>query len=532
MKCQPFFPLEVPMRSANLSILAASVAVLALSSTACSEETSTSAWGKNGSAGGGGAAGIDGGSTLDGGGGASGGAGGQAGTAGTGGSALDPDGGGGAAGQQGGACTPGAQQDCYTGPQGTKGIGACKAGMATCGADGLTWGPCVGQVLPEPDSCEDMVDNDCNGVVNDGNHTAPGCACTPSESKCVNDHELTCNAEGDWVSTGAECCKAGQFKCNCDEVMECDAATSKWVPKVPAVVCDAATAKKCDAATGTCKTLTTTGTNVATGTYYQYATFLSSGGVFKGGYDVDSEGDLIYVNRGGSYLDVYKVVLEDTDGDGVLEPNQHPNNPIDPGPIEKRVLTFVQTYTSVNDKAPMGNASQAEILATPEGIFSLGPTRNGDITKYLFATKTTSVEVHPSKVFALSQMGYGSGDGLWYGSNESARRVYSYCPAVKRWIAEFQYPDLAGSHMDGIEAIVSFSTGVQYVYVSDMTSDFIGQYRRDSKGGWVQENLFKYADATSSAVEGMGFGAFKHFWATGGSTLYELGGGDLTGYLQ
>jgi hypothetical protein len=37
---------------------------------------------------------------------------------------------------------------------------------------------------------------------------------------------------------------------------------------------------------------------------------------------------------------------------------------------------------------------------------------------------------------------------------------------------------------------------------------------------------------TGSLVEGMGFGAFNHFWATGGDSLYEVGGGDLTTYIE
>ncbi|MBI5536414.1 MAG: hypothetical protein HY898_27075 [Deltaproteobacteria bacterium] len=518
------------MRIAHTFLLGAGSVALALLVTGCSSGDSTAVNGSGGSKDGGtgGSAGKQ-----------DGGMGGSAGSGaskdgGAGGALINPDGGGvGGGGGQGSACTPGTQHDCYTGPQGTEKLGTCKSGKATCAADGKTWGACTGQVVPEPDSCLDALDNDCNGIVNDGNHTAPGCACVPGTTKCENDHERVCDANGDWGPAGAECCKAGQFSCDCNQVMKCDVGPPPhWVPMSPALICDTATAKKCDAATGTCKTLTTTGANAATGTYYQYAVFEQSAGVFKGGYDVDSEGDLLYVNRGGSYLDVYKVELQDSDGDGKLEANQHPNNPLETGPIEKRVLTFVTTYGVVNDKAPMGPANKSEILAASDRIFSLGPVRNGDITEYLFATKATNVVVHPTKTLALSHMGYGAGDGLWYGSNESARRVYSYCPSAKQWVAEFQYPDLAGSHMDGLEAIVSFSTGVQYVYVSDMTSDFIGQYRRDSKGGWIQENLFKYADGTGSVVEGMGYGALHHFWATGGDVLYEIGGGDLTGYLQ
>jgi hypothetical protein len=192
----------------------------------------------------------------------------------------------------------------------------------------------------------------------------------------------------------------------------------------------------------------------------------------------------------------------------------------------------VTTYTKSADGAPLGSASMAELFARHDRVFSLGPTHNGDITEFILATKTTNVVVHPTTSFGLSQMGYGDKDGIWYGSNEGNRRVYSFCPAAKAWVMEFNYPNLAGSHMDGIEVVVAPTTQVQYVYVSDMTSDFLAQYRRDGSGGWVQENLFKYADSTGSSVEGMGYGALNHFWATGGSTLYEIGGGDLADYTD
>jgi hypothetical protein len=400
----------------------------------------------------------------------------------------------------------------------------------------------VGEVLPEPDNCLDNVDNDCDGVPDNGNHTAAGCACTAGDNRCFNDLAQVCNPAGDWVSAGAPCCKAGEFSCNCDEVMQCEPGPPpKWVPVSPAVVCDALAGQRCDAATGTCKPLTTIGSSVATGTYYRYAYFTAANSPLKVTGNVDdvaSYGDHIYINRGPWYangvaLDVYKIKLLDSDGDGKLEPNQHPDNPNEPGPIEQRELEFVATYTAgPPDNAPMGIAHRGEMVATPDRIFTLGPKNDGDVTEYVFATKLSAPVVQSPTVFPLSQLGYGTGDGRWYGSHENHRRVYSFCPAVNRWVAEFQYPDLAGDHMDGMEVVVSFSTGVQYVYVSDMTSDFIGQYRRDSKGGWVQENLFQYKDAQAEYVEGMGFGALKHFWVTSGSALYELGGGDLTGYLQ
>jgi len=63
-------------------------------------------------------------------------------------------------------CTPTDTRPCYTGPAGTAGVGTCQYGIQTCAADG-TWGPCVGEVLPQTETCNNL-DDDCNGVVDDG----------------------------------------------------------------------------------------------------------------------------------------------------------------------------------------------------------------------------------------------------------------------------------------------------------------------------------------------------------------------------
>ncbi len=65
--------------------------------------------------------------------------------------------------------------------------------------------------------------------------------------------------------------------------------------------------------------------------------------------------------------------------------------------------------------------------------------------------------------------------------------------------------------MDGMEVIPDPTDGTVYVYVSDMTSDFIGQYRLDPDVGWIQENLFTYAGDSGAAVEGLGYGPLNHF---------------------
>jgi hypothetical protein len=61
-------------------------------------------------------------------------------------------------------CKPGAVAACYGGPAGTEGVGLCKAGARACAADGMGWGPCTGEVLPQMEDCASGKDQDCDGV--------------------------------------------------------------------------------------------------------------------------------------------------------------------------------------------------------------------------------------------------------------------------------------------------------------------------------------------------------------------------------
>jgi Putative metal-binding motif len=64
-------------------------------------------------------------------------------------------------------CIDGDEMDCYDGvPSETKGVGACRSGKSKC-VKGVP-GPCQGQVIPKTEVC-DGVDNDCNGMTDDGN---------------------------------------------------------------------------------------------------------------------------------------------------------------------------------------------------------------------------------------------------------------------------------------------------------------------------------------------------------------------------
>jgi hypothetical protein len=62
------------------------------------------------------------------------------------------------------ACEPGSVQSCYTGPEGTQDVGVCMAGSQTCEPDGSAWGPCSGEVMPDPgpENCASGVDSNCD----------------------------------------------------------------------------------------------------------------------------------------------------------------------------------------------------------------------------------------------------------------------------------------------------------------------------------------------------------------------------------
>jgi hypothetical protein len=62
-------------------------------------------------------------------------------------------------------CTPNATDTCYGGPAGTEGVGPCKAGVHTCDAQGTTWGPCMGEVIPKAEDCSTPEDDQCSGAI-------------------------------------------------------------------------------------------------------------------------------------------------------------------------------------------------------------------------------------------------------------------------------------------------------------------------------------------------------------------------------
>lgn len=107
------------------------------------------------------------------------------------------------------SCVPGDVVACYSGTPGTQDVGPCKGGTRTCNAAGTGWGDCEGEVLPAPDTCLNDVDDDCDGVANNGFPNAPGCMCVPGETQsCYSAPPATLNV-GTCVGGQSTCLPSG-----------------------------------------------------------------------------------------------------------------------------------------------------------------------------------------------------------------------------------------------------------------------------------------------------------------------------------
>lgn len=122
------------------------------------------------------------------------------------------------------ACTPASTQACYHGAPGTLGVGPCKAGLQTCDATGTQWGPCVGQVLPQPESCNSLLDNNCDGIP--GNvPDIDGDGWTACNGDCCEVASAACGADPALVNPGAFEIPADGIDNDCDGVIDNPAPT-------------------------------------------------------------------------------------------------------------------------------------------------------------------------------------------------------------------------------------------------------------------------------------------------------------------
>ncbi len=100
-------------------------------------------------------------------------------------------------------CAPNTTSPCYTGPMGTQNVGDCKAGIQTCNGQGTAYGPCIGEVVPQMETCSLPGDENCNGMTNEG---GLNCVCAPNSTTACYTGPMGTQNVGE--------CKAGMQTCN------------------------------------------------------------------------------------------------------------------------------------------------------------------------------------------------------------------------------------------------------------------------------------------------------------------------------
>ena len=212
-------------------------------------------------------------------------------------------------------------------------------------------------------------------------------------------------------------------------------------------------------------------------------------------------------------------------------PNTHPSNPDATGAIAPRTFNFEKSFDlGVNP----GHESEFYVDAENNVIY-LGASEgirkyvyNPSINNYVFNSQVAP----PSPVMEWTQsLAYDPDTDTWYAGSMSwndnpgitPRHIWKYDGSQGDsgiWVLAFQYytshPSPMGHH-DGMEFIKG------HLYLADYQGDYIYQYT--TTGTLVKE--FTH-DPLTHELEGMGFGALKHFWAgSHGDRITEFGGGTL-----
>ncbi|MEZ4466785.1 MAG: MopE-related protein [bacterium] len=111
---------------------------------------------------------------------------------------------------EGCGCDPAASA-CFAGPPAARGVGECRDGLRGCDANGELFGPCEGSVGPAEEVCQDGLDQDCDGRVDEG------CPCVGGELEiCENGGDDDCDGQVD------EGCGCGEEVCADRADNDCD----------------------------------------------------------------------------------------------------------------------------------------------------------------------------------------------------------------------------------------------------------------------------------------------------------------------
>ena len=229
-----------------------------------------------------------------------------------------------------------------------------------------------------------------------------------------------------------------------------------------------------------------------------------------------------------------KVWITDGDGDGKIEPRQHPNHYLEEfrGPIEPRHFEIVSSADLTGYTA--GSESHTEEFYVDSSGVYLGAYPYG-IHKWDHNWNYIGKIANPPPERTES-LAYNPAENVWYAGGRH-RTIYELRDTDndgsfldENWVAIFTYPDYGGDHHDGLEYVGG------YLWISDMTSDVIGKWQYNTTTRkWEEVKRFTYTEP--GYVEGMGFGPNDHFWCTtchtpGGtdSYIYELGNEITRGY--
>jgi hypothetical protein len=216
---------------------------------------------------------------------------------------------------------------------------------------------------------------------------------------------------------------------------------------------------------------------------------------------------------------IYKV---ETAGD----PNMHPDNPEANGSISNRTFTLVSSHYMGNYASGHDNAFYVDDTGIYYGASpGWGGMMGCGIYHWAFNWSPLGCVVPTSAPAGTQTLACNPNTGDWW-VGLGGRQLYKWDGSS--WVYQFTHPDLIGSHHDGMEIIGDS------LFISDMTSDVIIQYRLDASGNVIDPpdtpyNTFNYTTPAYRNVEGMGYGPNKHIWISGWSsyTIYEIGGGKL-----
>jgi len=252
-------------------------------------------------------------------------------------------------------------------------------------------------------------------------------------------------------------------------------------------------------------------------------------GVFGAGSWVDEEGVNHIIGVSGNTAYIFTVSIpEGTD------PQDHPKNPYSPGEIAERTFELERIF-ELGDEYMFGHSNEFYVDPEENAIY-IGANYNG-ILKYVFDSDANNpVEDGPSGNYVFDSkvappvpirtesLAYDPATDTWYAG---VRYIYGLGSVLKydgsqgpngKWEVAFTYtPMRGGAHHDGME----FVNG--HLFLSDMYGDWILQFTPDG----TLVNTF-YHEPLGRDLEGLGFGAFRHFWSSSFTgQITEFGGGML-----